>query len=89
MRRKAVGIMQHRCDRQVFAADRTVNNHLESLYRGERVNCAPIATGAVMVDDECHDPIASAALAAAAFCAANFALNLGRSVGVSSQIPAV
>ena len=49
MRWQGVGVMQNRCDGQVFAAHRPVNHHLQALDRGEHIHRAPIATGAVMV----------------------------------------
>ncbi len=89
MRWQTVGIMQYRSHRQILAANRTVDNNLQPLDGCERVNRTPVAACPVMIDDQRHEPMNSAAFAASAFCAAYLALNLGRSLGVSSQMPAV
>ena len=59
VRRQRVGVVQHRRDRQVLAADRTVDDDLQALDRREDVDRAPVATGAIMVEDE-HQIISSA-----------------------------
>ena len=52
VRRQRVGIMQHRRDRQVLATDRTVDDDLQALDRGEGVDRAPVAACAIVVEDE-------------------------------------
>ena len=51
VRRQRVGVVQHRGDRQVLAADRTVDDDLQALDRGEDVDCAPVAACAIVVED--------------------------------------
>jgi hypothetical protein len=59
VRRQRVGVVQHRGDRQVLAADRAVDDDLQALDRGEGVDRAPIAAGAIVIEDE-HQIISSA-----------------------------
>ena len=89
MRRQRVGIMQHRGDRQILAADRAVDDDLHALDGGEGVDRAPIATRAIVVEDE-HQIISSALrfLAWASICFLYFSRNATLSFGVSSQTPA-
>ncbi len=65
VRRQRVGIVEDTRDRQVLAPDGTVDDDLQALDRGEGVDRPPIAAGAVMIEDERHDPTDSSALAAA------------------------
>ena len=51
VRRQRVGVVEHRGHRQVLAADRTVDDDLQALDRGEHVDGAPVAAGAVVVED--------------------------------------
>jgi hypothetical protein len=51
MRRECVGVMQHGGDRQVFAADRAVDDNPQATNSGEGVDGAPVAAGAVVVED--------------------------------------
>ena len=51
VRRQSVGIVEHRRHRQVFAADRAVDDDLEALDGGEDVDCAPVAARPVVVED--------------------------------------
>ena len=88
VRRQPVGVVQHRGDRQVLAADRPVDDDLQALDRGERVDRAPVAAGPIVIEDQRHVPMLSSALAAAMRLAANLALNSGRSTGVVSHTPA-
>jgi hypothetical protein len=44
--------MQDRCDRQILAADWAVDNDLKTLHGGEDVNGAPIATRAIVINDQ-------------------------------------
>ena len=89
MRRQRIGVMQHRGDRQVLAADRAVDDDLHALDGGEGVDRAPIATRAIVVEDE-HQIISSALrfLAWASICFLYFSRNATLSFGVSSQTPA-
>ena len=89
MRRQRVGVMQHRGDRQILAADRAVDDDLHALHRGEGVDRTPIATRAIVVEDE-HQIISSALrfLAWASICFLYFSRNATFSFGVSSQTPA-
>ena len=64
VRRQRVGVVQHRGDRQVLAADRAVDDDLQALDRGEDVDRAPVAAGAIVIEDE-HQIRCSSALAAA------------------------
>ena len=90
VRRQRVGVVQHRGDRQVLAADRAVDDDLQALDGGEDVDRAPIAAGAIVIEDE-HQIISSASR----FLACGFDLLLvllaefadGR-FGASSQMPA-
>ena len=64
VRWQAIGVMQHRGDWQVFAADWAVNDHLQAFDGGEHIHSAPITACAVMVQNErrldgAHVPIAS------------------------------
>ncbi len=52
VRRQRVGVVQHRGDRQVLAADRAVDDDLQALDRGEDVDRAPVAAGAIVVEDQ-------------------------------------
>ena len=52
MRRQRIGVMQHRGDRQVLAAHRAVDDHLQALDGREDVDRTPVAAGAVMIDHE-------------------------------------
>ena len=52
VRRQAVSIVQHRSDRQVFAAHRAIDDNLQALHRGEAVHGAPIAAGPIMIEHE-------------------------------------
>jgi hypothetical protein len=60
VRRQPVGVVQHRGDRQVLAADRAVDDDLQPLHGREHVDGAPIAAGAVVVEDQ--HPTGSSAL---------------------------
>ena len=51
MGRQTIGVMQHRGHGQIFAAHGTVDDHLQSLDRGEDINGAPIAASAVVIED--------------------------------------
>ena len=52
VRRQAIGVVQHRGDRQVLAADWTVDNDLQALDRSEHVNRAPVAAGSIVIHDQ-------------------------------------
>ena len=54
VRRQGVGVVQHRGDRQVLAADRAVDDDLQSLDGGEDIDRAPVAAGPVVVEDQHH-----------------------------------
>ena len=84
--RQRVGVVQHRRDRQVLAPDGAVDDHLQSLHRGEDVDGAPISAGAIVIENQHHT--GSSTLEAAAFLASCFLRNSGRSFGISSQMPA-
>ena len=71
MRRQGVGVVQHRRDRQVLATDRAVDDHLQSLDRGECVDRTPITAGTIVIEDQ-HHAISSAARFLA--CAASWRL---------------
>ena len=58
VRRQRIRIMEHGRHRQIFAADRPVDDHLQSLDRGEHVNGAPISAGSVVIENQ-HQIIAS------------------------------
>ena len=49
-----IGVMQDRSDRQILAADRTVDDNLQSLDRTEGVDRPPVAARAIMILDQ-HD----------------------------------
>ena len=66
MRRQPVGVVQHRGHRQVFAAHRTVDDHLQPLDGAEGVNRAPIAPCPVVIEEK-HQIISSALASLAAF----------------------
>jgi hypothetical protein len=51
MRRQRIGVVQHGGDGQVLAAHRAVDDHLQALDGGEDVDGAPVAAGAVMIED--------------------------------------
>ena len=59
VRRQRVGVVQHRGHRQVLAADRAVDDDLQALDRREDVHGAPVAAGAIVVEDQ-HQIISSA-----------------------------
>ena len=84
--RQRIGVVQHRRDRQVLASDGAVDDHLQSLDRGEDVDGAPISAGAIVIEDQHHT--GSSTFEAAAFFASCFLRNSGRSFGISSQMPA-
>src|SRR5262249_4642633 len=90
VRRQRVGVVQYGGDGQVFAADRPVDDDLQPLDRGEHIHRAPIATGAIVIEDQ-HRPGSSSALRAFA-CLSSWRLKRsrksGRSAGARSQIPA-
>ena len=44
VRRQRVGVVQHGCNGQVFAAHRPVDHHPQPADRGERIDRAPVAT---------------------------------------------
>ena len=75
VRRQCIGVMQHRSHRQVFAAHRAVDDHLQTLDGGEHIHRTPVTTCAVVVQDQgrlglgltagwridlVHEPISSA-----------------------------
>ena len=64
--RQRVGVVQHRGHRQVLAADRTVDDHLQALDGREHIHGAPVAAGTIVVDDQ-HQIISSALRLRAAF----------------------
>ena len=51
--------MEHRGDRQVLAAHRAVDDDLQPFDGGEHIDRAPIAAGAIMIEDQ-HQIISSA-----------------------------
>ena len=51
MRGQGVGIVEDRGHRQVLAADRSIDDDLEALDRREHVDGAPVAAGAVVIED--------------------------------------
>ena len=51
MGRQTIGVMQHRGHRQVFTAHGAIDDHLQSLDRGEDIDGAPIAARAVVIED--------------------------------------
>ncbi len=90
MRRQRVGVVQHRGDRQVLAADRTVDDDLHALDRGEGVDRAPVAAGAIVVEDE-HQitpPRLCALSPAASICSFVFLPECDIVLRRSSQTPA-
>ena len=88
MGRQSIGIMQHRRHRQILAAHRPVDNHLQALDGAKRIDCAPIATCPVMIEDQ-HQTGSSVLRAAAAFSSLRLkaSRNSGRSRGSSCQTP--
>ena len=48
---QAIGVMQDRCYRQVFTANGTIYDDLQSLDRGKHTDRSPIAAGAIMILD--------------------------------------
>ena len=54
VRWQCVGVMQHRGDRQVLAADRAVDHHLQALDGRENIDRAPVTACAVVVNDVSH-----------------------------------
>ena len=50
VRGQGVGVMQHRCDGQVFAAHRAVDHHLQAFDGGEHIHRTPVTAGAVVVE---------------------------------------
>ena len=87
VRRQRVGIMQDRGDRQVLAADRAVDDDLHAFDRGEDINRAPIAAGAIMVEHK-HQIISSALRLGRGLAICFCILAEWRSFGVSSHTPA-
>ena len=59
VRRQRVGIVQHRGDRQILAADRAVDDDLHALDRGEGIDRPPVAAGAIVIEHQ-HQIISSA-----------------------------
>ena len=59
VRRKRIAVMQHRSDREVLAAHWAIDDDLQALDGGEDIHRAPVATRAIMVEDE-HQIISSA-----------------------------
>ena len=51
VRRQGVGVVQHRGHRQVLASHRAVDDDLQALDGREDVHGAPVAAGAIVVDD--------------------------------------
>ena len=49
--RQGIGVMQDRGHRQIFTAHRSVDDHLQALYRGEHVDAAPVAARAIVIQD--------------------------------------
>ncbi len=49
VRGQCVCVMEDGGDRQIFTSHRAVNNHLQTLDRGEYIDGAPVASGAVVV----------------------------------------
>ena len=56
MRRQRVGVVQHARDRQVLAAHRAVDHHLQALDRAEGIDRPPVAARPVMILDQHDDP---------------------------------
>jgi len=50
MGRQRIGVVEHRGHRQVFTPDRTVDDHLQTLDRGEDIHRAPVSTGSVVIE---------------------------------------
>ena len=50
VRRQTVRVMQHRGYRQVFAADRAVDDDLQSLDGRKDIHTAPVTAGAIVID---------------------------------------
>ena len=90
MGRQSVGIVQHRCYRQILTPNRAIDHHLQALDGTERINRAPIAPCPIMILHQ-HQ-IISSALAARAILSSFFwciARNSGCRFGAPSQMPAV
>ena len=64
MRRQRVGVMQHRCHRQVFTPDRAVDDDLQPLDGAEGIDRPPIAPCPIMILHQ-HQIISSALAALA------------------------
>jgi hypothetical protein len=60
--------VQHRSHRQVLATDRTIDDDLQTLDGGEDVHGAPVATRAIVIEDQ-HQIISSALRLRASFSA--------------------
>ena len=60
MRGQCIGVVQDRGDRQVLAAHRAIDDHLQALDGREDIHSPPVAAGAIVVEDH-HVPIASEA----------------------------
>ncbi len=60
VRWQPVGVVQHRGHRQVLATDRPIDDDLQPLDGAEHVDCAPVATGPVVIEHQ-HQGIASCA----------------------------
>jgi hypothetical protein len=43
--------MQYCCHRQVFAADRAIDDNAQAAHGGEGVDGAPVSAGSVVVED--------------------------------------
>ena len=67
MRRQCIRVMKHGCDGQVFATHRAIDDDLQTFDGAERIDCAPIATGSVVIEDQRHQTGSSVCFAAAAF----------------------
>ncbi len=52
MRRQRIGVVKHRSHRQVLAADRPIDDHLQTFDGGESINRAPIAACTIVIDYE-------------------------------------
>ena len=65
MGRQPVRVVQDRRDWQVLTAHGSVDDHLEALDCREHIHGAPIATRAIVIEDQRHVPTLSSALAAA------------------------